>query len=61
MGVHSNDYQEHRGIGQKVETLIHGLGMIKTAYDVGGLVWGAARTIAPLAMSAGRAALPLLV
>ena len=60
MGLHSNEYQEHRGIGQKVETFIHGLGMIKTAYDVGGIVLGAARTLGPMAMTAGRAILPLI-
>ena len=60
MGLHTLATPAQSGLGQKVETFIHGLGMFKTAYDVGGLLLGAARTVGPMAMQAGRAALPLL-
>ena len=60
MGLHTSEPQDQRGLGSKVESFVHGLGMFKTAYDVGGLLLGAARTVGPMAMQAGRAALPLL-
>ena len=60
MGLHTLPTPAQSGLGQKIETFVQGLGAIKTAYDVGGMVVGAARTIAPVAASVGRAALPLL-
>ena len=50
-----------------MQTLVHKLGAIKAAYDIGHTVYDAARFVAPYArtagtavMQAGRAALPLL-
>ena len=60
MGLHTLPTPAQSGLGQKFETFVHGLGAFKTAYDVGGVVMGAARAIAPMAASVGRAALPLL-
>ena len=60
MGLHALPTPAQSGLGEKIDTFVHGIGAIKTAYDVGGMVLGAARTLAPMAASAGRAALPLL-
>ncbi len=58
---------DNTGLGSKVQTLVHKLGAIKAAYDIGHTVVDVARFAAPYAaaaggavMQAGRAALPLL-
>ncbi len=60
MGVHAIDTPVQSGLGRKVESFIHGLGAFKTAYGVGGILLGAARTLGPMAANVGRAALPLM-
>ena len=45
------------GIGQKVQTLAHGIGTLKTGYDIGKSLWSVGSTIAPYV---GRAAAALI-
>ena len=67
MGLHTLTPQPTTGIGHKVEKWVHGLGAIKTMWDIGHLAWDAARFAAPYvgaaggaALQAGRAAQPLI-
>ena len=68
MGLHTlHPTVDHTGLGSKVTKLVHGLGAIKAAYDIGHTVMDAARFAAPYAAAAGgaavragRAALPLI-
>ena len=57
MGIHTLDTPSQGGLGQKVETFIHGLGMFKTAYDVGHLMYGIGRAAMPYVASALTAAI----
>ncbi len=45
------------GIGQKVQTVAHGIGVLKTGYDIGKALWSVGSTIAPYV---GRAAAALI-
>ena len=45
------------GIGQKVQAIGQGIGMIKTGYDIGKALWSIGSTIAPYV---GRAAAAVL-
>ena len=68
MGLHTlHPTPDHTGLGSKVQKLVHTLGSIKAAYDIGHTVVDATRFAAPYAaaaggavMQAGRAALPLI-
>ena len=64
MGLHTLTPQPTAGIGHKVEKLVHGLGAIKAAWDIGHFAYDAATFAAPYvggaALQAGRAALPLI-
>ena len=40
------------GIGQRVQQVAHGIGMIKAGYDVGKTLWSVGSTIAPYVGSA---------
>ncbi len=45
------------GIGQKVQSVAHGIGVLKTGYDIGKTLWSVGSTIAPYV---GRAAAALI-
>ena len=45
------------GIGQNVQAVAHGIGMIKTGYDIGKALWSIGSTLAPYV---GRAAAAVL-
>ena len=44
------------GIGQKVQAVAHGIGVLKTGYDIGKTLWSVGSTVAPYV---GRAAAAL--
>ena len=61
MGLHTLHPQpDHTGLGSKVTKLVHGLGAIKAAYELGNFAWDAGSFVAPYVAAAGRAALPLI-
>ena len=64
MGLHTlSPTPDDTGLGSKVQRLVGGLGVIKSAYDIGHTIYDVASFAAPSAaraMQAGRAALPLL-
>ena len=61
MGLHTLHPQpDHTGLGSKVVKLVHGLGAIKAAWDLGSFALDAGRFAAPYVAAAGRAALPLI-
>ena len=35
-------------IGQKVQSLAHGIGVLKTGYDIGKTLWSVGSTLAPI-------------
>ena len=51
---------DNTGLGSKVVKLVHGLGAIKAAYELGSFAMDAGRYAAPYVAAAGRAALPLI-
>ena len=61
MGLHTlHPTPDHTGLGSKVQKLVHGLGAIKAAWDLGSFALDAGRFAAPYVAAAGRAALPLI-
>ena len=61
MGLHTlHPTPDNTGLGSKVTKLVHGLGAIKAAWDLGSFAMDAGRFAAPYVAAAGRAALPLI-